>query len=98
MAIQQYSPMHPGKFIKRVYLEPFNIGANELARSLKVSPSTLSRLLNGKSDVSPEMALKLSRVIGRSAESWMMMQDNYDLYVASQRIDLDGLVSMSFAT
>ncbi len=98
MAIQQYSPMHPGKFIKRVYLEPFNIGTNELARSLKVSPSTLSRLLNGKSDVSPEMALKLSRVIGRSAESWMMMQDNYDLHIASQRVNLDDLVSMSFAT
>jgi len=98
MALKQYSPMHPGEFIKRVYLEPFNIGVNELARSLQVNPSTLSRLLNGKSDVSPEMALKLSRVIGRSPESWMMMQDNYDLQAASQRVNLDDLVSMSFAT
>ncbi len=98
MAIKQYSPLHPGEFIKRVYLEPFNIGTNELARSLKVSPSTLSRLLNGKSDVSPEMALKLARVIGRSPESWMMMQNNFDLHVASQRINLDDLVSISFAT
>ncbi len=98
MAIKQYSPLHPGEFIKRVYLEPFNIGTNELARSLKVSPSTLSRLLNCKSDVSPEMALKLARVIGRSPESWMMMQDNYDLHDASQRINLDDLVSISFAT
>lgn len=90
--------MHPGEFIKRVYLEPFDIGANELARSLKVSPSTLSRLLNRKSDVSPEMALKLSKVIGRSPESWTMMQDNYDLHVANQRINLDGLTAISFAT
>ena len=77
MTIQQHNPIHPGAFIKRVYyLEPFDIGSNELARKLQVSNGLVSRLLNGKTDVSPAMALKLSKVLGRSPESWLLMQDN----------------------
>lgn len=97
MAIKQHNPLHPGEFIKRVYLEPFDLGSNEVAKKLKVSPSTFNRLINGKSDVSPEMALRLSKVIGRSPESWLMMQDNYDLHKASESLDLDGLDAISFA-
>ena len=97
MVVKQHNPLHPGEFIKRVYLEPFDLGSNEVAKKLKVSPSTFNRLINGKSDVSPEMALRLSKVIGRSAESWLMMQDNYDLHKASESVNLDGLDSISFA-
>lgn len=97
MAVQQYKPMHPGAFIKRVYLQPFNVGSNELARKLHVSTGLVSRLLNGKTDISPEMALKLSKVVGRSPESWLIMQDNYDLWRARQDIDLSGFEAISFA-
>jgi addiction module HigA family antidote len=62
MTIQQHNPMHPGAFIKRVYLEPFGIGSNELARKLQVSPGLISRLLNGKTDVSPAMAFNFSTI------------------------------------
>ena len=48
MSIEQHNPMHPGVFIKRVYLEPFNIGAKELAERLRVSESVISRILNAK--------------------------------------------------
>nr|WP_211233713.1 HigA family addiction module antitoxin [Zooshikella ganghwensis] len=95
--MEQHNPMHPGVFIKRVYITPFNIGSNELARKLHVSSGTVSRLLNGQSDVSPEMALKLSKVLGRSPESWLLMQDNYDLWQAKQKIDLTGYEAISFA-
>ena len=88
MSIEQYNPMHPGAFIKRVYLEPNHLGSNELARQLKVSTGLVSRLINEKTGLSPEMALKLSRVLGRSPESWLLMQDNYDLWKARQVIDL----------
>jgi addiction module HigA family antidote len=97
MNIEQHNPMHPGAFIKRVYLKPNNIGSNELARQLKVSAGLLSRLVNGKAGISPEMALKLSKVIGRSPESWMLMQDNYDLWKARQVINLDGYQQLKFA-
>ena len=75
----QHNPPHPGEFIDEVYLKPFGLSRNDVAHRLDVSPSTFSRLVNGKSDISPEMAIRLSRVLGRSARSWMAMQDNYDL-------------------
>ena len=96
MTIQQYNPMHPGAFIKRVYLTPFNIASNELARKLRVSPGLVSRLITGKTDVSPAMALKLSKVLGRSPESWLLMQDNYDLWQAKQEVDLQNYETIAF--
>lgn len=83
-----YNPPHPGEFIREIYLQPFALSARKVAESLKVSPSTFNRLLNGESNISPEMALRLSRALGRSAESWMAMQDQYDLWHAQQRVDL----------
>jgi len=97
MTIQQHSPMHPGVFIKRVYVTPFNIVSSELARRLQVSPGLVSRLLNGKTDVSPTMALKLSKVLGRSPESWLLMQDNFDLAQTKNQIDITMLEPISFA-
>ena len=89
--------MHPGAFIKRVYLEPNHIGSNELARQLKVSSGLVSRLLNGKTGVSSETALKLSKVLGRSPESWMLMQDYYDLWQARAIVDLEQYEALKFA-
>ena len=86
--IEQHNPMHPGEFIKRVYLRPCHIGSNELARNLKVSDGLVSRLINRKTDVSPAMALKLSKVLGRSPESWLQMQDNFNLHQAKKELDL----------
>lgn len=97
MTIQEYNPMHPGEFIKRVYLVPFGIEAKALAKSLQVSESIMSRILNGKGSVMPPMALKLSKVIGRSAESWLLMQDQYDLWAARQEITLEDFKALQFA-
>lgn len=97
MDFEQFNPPHPGSFIKRVYIEPFNLRSNEVARNLQVNPSTFNRLLNEKSDISPEMALKLSKVLGRSPESWMLMQDNYDLYQAKMKVNLDEYTAMQFS-
>ena len=98
MSIEQHNPMHPGAFIKRVYLEPNEIGSNELARQLKVSTGLMSRLVNEKTGLSSEMALKLSKVLGRSPESWLLMQDNYNLWQAKQVIDLDDYQPLKLAS
>ncbi|NTW87744.1 MAG: HigA family addiction module antidote protein [Desulfobulbaceae bacterium] len=94
--MQQHNPMHPGAFIKSAYLQPFDVGSNELSRKLQVSPGLVSRLLNGKTDVSPAMALKLSKVLGRSPESWLLMQDNYDLWQARKEVDLNKFETILF--
>ena len=83
-----HNPPHPGEFIAEVYLEPNNLSARELAAKLSVSASTLHRILSGTSSVSPEMALRLSKALGRSPESWLAMQSNYDLWQAKQRVNL----------
>ena len=86
--MSMHNPPHPGEFIREVYIEPFGISSRKVARNLDVSPSTFIRLLNGESNISPEMALRLSQVFGRTAESWLAMQDNYSLWIARQRVDL----------
>lgn len=83
-----YNPPHPGEFITEVYLEPNHLSGRELAAKLDVAPSTLNRILTGTSGVSPEMALRLSKALGRSPESWLAMQYNHDLWQAKRRVKL----------
>ncbi len=83
-----HNPPHPGEFLTEVYLQPNGISGRELAEKLGVAASTLNRILTGSSGISPEMALRLSKALGRSAESWLTMQYNYDLWQAKQRINL----------
>jgi addiction module HigA family antidote len=83
-----HNPPHPGEFIREVYIIPYDISVRKVAESLAVSPSTFNRLLNGESNVSPEMALRLSKALGRSPESWLAMQDQYDLWCARKNVDL----------
>ncbi len=83
-----HNPPHPGEFITQVYLEPNGISGRELAEKLDVAASTLSRILKGTSRVTPEMALRLSKAVGRSPESWLAMQDAHDLWVARQHVNL----------
>jgi len=84
-----YNPPHPGEFIQATYLEPFNLSCRYLAEKLNVSASTLNRVIKMQSGVSPEMALRLSKALGRSPESWLAMQDAYDLWQAKKRVKLD---------
>lgn len=93
-----YNPPHPGEFIRTVYLEPFNVSARVVAKNLGVSASTFNRVISGKSGISPEMALRLSKALGRSPESWLAMQDHYNLWQAKQNTNLDDVRHMEFAT
>lgn len=92
-----YNPPHPGEFITGVYLEPNGISGRELAAKLDVAASTLSRVLNGTSRVTPDMSLRLSKALGRSPESWLTMQDNHDLWVAKQHANLKRVGKLKLA-
>lgn len=83
-----HNPPHPGEFIQSTYLEPFGVSCRMLAEHLNVAASTLNRILKQQSGVSPEMALRLSKTLGRSPESWLAMQDAYDLWIAKKSIKL----------
>lgn len=84
-----HNPPHPGEFIQLTYMEPFEISCRYLARRLDVAASTLNRILKGQSGISPEMALRLSKALGRTPESWLSMQDAYDLWQARMHVKLD---------
>ena len=92
-----HNPPHPGDFITEIYLEPNGISGRELAAKLDVAASTLSRILKGTSRITPEMALRLSKSIGRSPESWLAMQDNHDLWLARQHVHLKGVAKLKLA-
>jgi addiction module HigA family antidote len=92
-----HNPPHPGEFITEVYLEPNDLSVRELAKGLGVSPSTLSRLLNGVTAISPVMALRLSKALGRSPESWLAMQSNYDLWRARREAKLGRIARLRFS-
>jgi addiction module HigA family antidote len=83
-----HNPPHPGEFIQATYMEPFDLSCRYLARQLNVAASTLNRVLKMQSGISLEMALRLSKALGRSPESWLSMQDAYDLWHAKKRIQL----------
>jgi addiction module HigA family antidote len=93
--MSMHNPPHPGEFIERVYLPNLALSRRTIALRLGVSPSTFSRLLKGQTGVSPEMALRLSKGLGRSPESWLAMQHNYDLWHARKRVNVDDVEPMS---
>ena len=84
-----HNPPHPGEFIQATYMEPFGLSCRFLAEKLDVAASTLNRILKKQSGVSPEMALRLSKALGRSPESWLSMQDTYDLFQAKKAVKLN---------
>jgi len=93
-----YNPPHPGKFIQATYMAPFNLCDRYLAQQLDVTASTLSLILKRQSGIRPEMALRLSIALSRSAESWLAMQNVYDLWQAKQHVDLDNVKKIELIT
>ena len=96
--MSMYNPPHPGEFIRETYVRPYELSERQMADSLNVSPSTFNRLLNGGSNVSPEMALRLSKALGRTAESWLAMQDQYDLWHAKKKVNLTSVRRLKITT
>lgn len=84
-----HNPSHPGEFILGTYMEPFGVSCRQLAVQLDVAASTLNRILKQQSGISPEMALRLSVALGRSPESWLAMQHDYDLAQARGKVKLN---------
>lgn len=83
---RMHNPPHPGEIIKQDLLPELKLTVTEAARQLGVTRAALSRVINGKAAISPEMALRLAQwVPGPSAETWLKMQLAYDLWQAEQR-------------
>jgi len=80
-----HNPPHPGEIIRDQCLEPLGLSVTDAAKGLGVTRKALSELLNGHAGVSPEMAIRLEKAFGSTAETWLRMQLAYDLWQAEQR-------------
>lgn len=86
---------HPGETIRKNCLEPLGLSVTTAAKGLGISRKTLSSLLNGHFGISPEMAIRLSKSFGGSAESWVIQQALYDLHLAM--LNADEIIVTSFS-
>jgi addiction module HigA family antidote len=80
-----HNPPHPGEILRELCLEPLGISVTDAAAALGVSRKTLSSILNGRSGISPEMAIRLAKAFDTTAESWLNQQMQYDLWEAEKK-------------
>ena len=86
MTMQIYNPPHPGEILRELCLEPLGLSVTNAAEGLGVSRKTLSSILNGRSGISPEMAIRLSKAFDTTPESWLNQQMQYDLRVTEKSV------------
>lgn len=84
--MKMHNPPHPGEVLRELCIEPLGLSVTRAAEGLGVSRKTLSAILNGRAGISPEMAIRLSKAFGTSAESWLNQQAQYDLWVAEKSL------------
>lgn len=78
------NPPHPGRIVRQDCIEPLELTITAAAQALGVTRQALNNLVNGKAGVSPEMAVRLSKAFGGSAEMWLRLQANFDLSQVQQ--------------
>lgn len=83
-----HNPPHPGEFIREICLKPLKLTVTQAAQDLGITRKALSELLNGRSGISPEMALRLAKAFNTTPESWLTQQMHYDLWKAKQKQNL----------
>ncbi len=95
--MRMHNPPHPGEIIRDFCIDALELTVTDAASALGVTRKTLSALLNARSGVSPEMALRLSIVFGRSPEAWLKLQVQYDLWQTQRKVDLSKLNRIEIA-
>ena len=78
-------PIHPGEVLKHDFMEPFALSSAALARAIGVTPARIAEILRGRRGLTADTALRLARYFGTDAQSWMNLQDRYDLSLASRK-------------
>lgn len=86
MMISNPLPLHPGKVLSDVYMAEMGLSQAGLARRCGCSPAKINGIVNGKRDISPAFAIALESALGTSAEMWVRMQAEYDLWEARLKV------------
>jgi antitoxin HigA-1 len=80
-------PVHPGEILREDFLPEYGLTVAALAEAVGVSRQSMNELLRERRAVSPEMALRLGKVFGMSAEFWLNLQRNVDLWIAARGLE-----------
>ncbi|MCP5046148.1 MAG: HigA family addiction module antidote protein [bacterium] len=83
--VKKRQPTHPGGILKRHYIEPLSLTISQIAKDLGVSRKAVSKIVNEKGSITPDMALRLSRAFNTTPELWLNMQTKYNLWMAEQK-------------
>lgn len=83
--IKNPKPMHPGVVLSEVYMKEMGLNQSQLAEKCDCSPRKINEIVNGKRSISPEFALMLEKVLGTTAEMWVRIQAEYNLWVARKK-------------
>jgi antitoxin HigA-1 len=81
-----HSPAHPGVILREMYLKPMKVSITAAADALGVSRKHISSIVNGRSPVTPDMAMRLAAVFETEAQFWVNLQAQYDLWVVTQKV------------
>lgn len=84
--IKNPKPMHPGQVLSEIYLKELGLNQSQFALKCKCSPRKINEIVNSKRSISPEFVLVLERVLGTTAEMWVRMQADYDLWVTRKNV------------
>ncbi|MEO5356213.1 MAG: HigA family addiction module antitoxin [Nitrospirae bacterium YQR-1] len=88
--MKMHNPPHPGEVLNELSLKPLGISITEAAGRLNVTRKTVSKIINGHSTITPEMALRLEIVFGSTAQTWLNIQNTFDLWrINDKRKDLN---------
>ena len=79
-------PVHPGEVLKHDFMEPLALSSNALAKAIGVTPARVNEIVRGRRGITAETALRLARYFRTDAQSWMNLQDRYELAVAERRV------------
>jgi addiction module HigA family antidote len=80
-----HNPAHPGEILHEMYLKPLGVTITQAAKALGVSRKHVSAIVNGRSPVTPDMALRLAAAFATEPELWVNMQAQYDLWTVSKQ-------------
>ena len=81
---RKHKPIHPGEVLRLDFLDPMGVSAYRLAKATGISAQQVGRILKGSRGISADVALRLARALGTSAQVWMGLQAQYDLDVARE--------------
>jgi len=84
--ISNPSPLHPGKVLSEIYMAEMNLNQTHFARRCECAPRKINEIVNGKRGISPSFAITLESVLGTSAEMWVRMQADFDLWEARRKV------------